>query len=150
VCHAGCDVEQPNRAIKRGLTQVHVTLRRCQVLMPGQLLMARAGQPFGVGCNRIVQGSSPLMSDCLDVAERLKRSGQAGSDFQSKDFDLVFRGIAALSPVFAKALIDTDNLEDVFAAFEMASLFGALPPFTTEDVHRLSHAMRSVIVRILE
>jgi len=31
-------IEQPNRAVERGGTRVHVPLRRGQVLMPGQLL----------------------------------------------------------------------------------------------------------------
>jgi hypothetical protein len=54
--------------------------------------------------------------------------------------------------VFAKAWIDADNLESVFAAFEMSELFGRKPSalYNRADGIRLTDAMRVVIVETLE
>jgi NAD-dependent SIR2 family protein deacetylase len=103
---------------------------------------------FGAGASK--QAGAPLMRDFLDTAEHLKRSGRGGSDQQQAAFDLVFKGVSALQSAFAKANLDTDNLEAVFAAFEMAQLFKALPPLTAGEVAGLSDALRTLIVRTLE
>jgi hypothetical protein len=55
-----------------------------------------------------------------------------------------------LQPVYAKALIDTNNLEAVFAAFEMAKLFGQLNGLERSEVEALPGAIRKLIVRTLE
>jgi len=103
---------------------------------------------LGAGASK--QAGGPLMFEFLDVAESLLRGGQAGSEQQRAAFELVFRGLAALQPVFAKGTLDADNLEAVFAAFEMAKLFDSLPPLTKDEVSALPAALVTVIVRTLE
>lgn len=88
------------------------------------------------------------MATFLDVARQLYFAGKTGTGKAS--FELTFRAIAALDEVYAKAEIDTDNLEAVFAAFEMARLFGRLRDFDEEAVKRLPDAMRDVIAETLE
>ena len=102
---------------------------------------------FILGAGASKDAGAPLMNGFLDAAERLKRSDRAGTEQQRAAFDLVFRGIAALDGAFALAALDTDNLEAVFSAFEMAELFERLPPLTREEVSRLTSALRTVIVR---
>jgi len=87
------------------------------------------------------------MRDFLDVAGSLRH--EVGSDFV-EDFKLVFEGIAELRVAQSKARIDIDNIESVFAAFEIAALFGRLGELSVEDTRRLAPAMRRVIARTLE
>lgn len=89
------------------------------------------------------------MHNFLDVAESLLRSDECGP-YDKPSFELVFKGIAALQPLFAKAVADTDNLESVFAAFEMAALFGQLGSLEPKDVRALPAAIKRVIVNTLE
>jgi hypothetical protein len=101
-----------------------------------------------LGAGASAQAGVPVMSEFLDTAERLLREGRTGKDKES--FQLVFKGIAALQDVFAKAHIDAENLEAVFAAFEMAKLFGRLGTLTPEEIERLPHAIRHLIVRTIQ
>jgi hypothetical protein len=104
---------------------------------------------FGAGAS--AETGAPVMSNFLDVARDLYLSGRI-DPLHAGSFKKVFRGIAALSDVYAKATIDTDNLETVFAAFEMAQLFDRLPrrSFTPNELADLTIAFKDVIVRTLE
>jgi len=88
------------------------------------------------------------MANFLDVARDIYLRENAGRATES--FKAVFTGIAALNDVYAKATIDTDNLEAVFAAFEMAQLFGRLNRFDAPRLASLADAMRELIVETLE
>ena len=100
---------------------------------------------LGAGASR--EAGGPLMSDFLDVAEGLQRSSEA-QPFQFQD---VFSAISALSAAHSKSALELDNIESVFAAFEMATLFGKpLGSLGPDVVGRLSHQMRRMIARTLE
>jgi hypothetical protein len=88
------------------------------------------------------------MADFLDSADELRRTVDLGEDRES--FDVVFKGIAALQAVHSKSALDVYNLESVFAAFEMAALFGTSGIFGSEEIQKLGIAIRRVIVRTLE
>lgn len=88
------------------------------------------------------------MKDFLDVAEALERSGQTGDAAES--FQLVLDGIAALQQTHSKASVDLDNVESVFAAFEMAKLLGRLGGLPEERIEQLPAAMRRVIEKTIE
>ena len=88
------------------------------------------------------------MADFLDTADELRKTIDLGDDKAS--FDAVFKGISALQAVHSKSTLDVYNLESVFAAFEMASLFGRLGSLTAEEIRGMSSAIRRLIVRTLE
>jgi hypothetical protein len=88
------------------------------------------------------------MADFLDKAEEVWRAGQA--DKFASSFELVFKGISALRVVHSRATLDIDNIESVFAAFEMANLFGGLTNLDPTEVRELPAAIRGAIVRTLE
>jgi len=88
------------------------------------------------------------MPDFLDKAENVWRTGRAAGHEQS--FDLVFKGIQELQPAYAKSTIDTDNLESVFGAFEMARLTNRLGALSSEEVGKLPSAIRRVIAVTIE
>jgi hypothetical protein len=93
------------------------------------------------------------MREFLDVADTIRNvSGDIippGSNLDD-DFTLVFRAIAELQSVFAKSTLELDNIESIFAAFEMAELFGRLGSLKDAEVKRLTSAIKSVIVTTLE
>ena len=65
-------------------------------------------------------------------------------------FDLVARGRSLLQRSQSKAQLNIRNVESVFAAFEMASLFGRLGDMPPEEVKELGSAMRRLIVHTIE
>jgi NAD-dependent SIR2 family protein deacetylase len=103
---------------------------------------------FILGAGASKEAGAPLMREFLDVAD-VVREQQRGTQLR-EEFDLVFRAIAELDPVFAKSTIDVSNIESIFAAFEMADLFGRLGNLKEAEVHRLTSAIKSVIVATLE
>lgn len=104
-----------------------------------------------LGAGASAQAGAPLMANFLDTAERLHRLGKAGvKNEYAADFALVFRAVAALQPVYAKGYLDLDNLESVFAAFEMAQLCGGISGLAPDNVNALPDAMRRMITSTLE
>jgi hypothetical protein len=102
---------------------------------------------LGAGASR--QAGAPLMRDFLNVADLVREQQSSGTQTREY-FDLVFRAIAELDPVFAKSSIEVDNIESIFAAFEMAELFGRLGSLKAVEVSRLISAIKSLIVTTLE
>src|SRR5207253_500176 len=94
---------------------------------------------LGAGASR--QAGAPLMSDFLDVATALRRSGRAG-DFQA-EFDTVFEAIGALQVVHSKARLDITNIESVFAAFEFAQIINSFCDWEKSRIPKLVEAARA-------
>jgi len=88
------------------------------------------------------------MRDFLDRAAVLGSTSRRQGDDEA--FDRVLRARSELQLVHSKARFDLRNLESVFAAFEMAELFGRLGALAGSDVEALTRSMRRVIVRTLE
>lgn len=104
---------------------------------------------FILGAGASKEAGAPLMQEFLDVADDLRNAKQTGE--MSEDFDLVFKAIYALRPAYANANVDlSNNIESVFAAFEMARLIGQLGNLEPEEIDRLPRAMRRVIELTLE
>src|SRR4051794_20523853 len=95
---------------------------------------------FGAGAS--ADAGAPVMYDFLDRAESLL-SGRSVDD-ERESFELVFDGIHRLQGVYAKSQLDTENLEAVFAAFEMAALIGRIGD-CRDNVARYAAALRRVI-----
>lgn len=103
---------------------------------------------FILGAGASKASGAPLMNEFLEVAEELRKREDLGS-FR-KDFDLVFEAISHLQVVHSKADLDLDNIESVFAAFEMGRLIGNLPGHSSIDFESLSVSMRRLISKTLE
>ena len=104
-----------------------------------------------LGAGASAEAGAPVMRNFLDVARRLERrpAGEQPS-IDVEAFRRVFSAIAELNQVYAKANIDTDNIEAVFAAFEMGRLFDRLGSLPSDRVRQLSDDMRTLIVDTLE
>ena len=109
--------------------------------------MSRTVFILGAGASK--QAGGPLMAEFLDVAERIRRTQK--NEISAEHFDLVFKARAALQSVHSKSNLDLDNIESVFAAFEMAALFKRpLGALDVKDVQNLPSATRRLIVETLE
>lgn len=101
---------------------------------------------LGAGASR--SSGAPLMHDFLDVAESVAGTNEHDIDTRGA-FDTVFEGIAALRVVHSKSRVDLDNIESVFAAFEMATLLDFKLPTASESSY-LAAAMRITIASTLD
>jgi len=110
--------------------------------------MKMAENVFILGAGASRKAGAPLMKEFLDSAEDLLKKGKIGD--AKGDFELVFRAFESLKMAAAKAQMDFENVESVFAAFEMAKLLGRLDDLGEEDLNRLPSAMRRVIFTTLE
>jgi hypothetical protein len=108
-----------------------------------------AGTVLILGAGASVQAGAPVMHNFLDIAESLwRKKGVAEDDLAH--IARVFRGVDALQGAYAKATIDSENLESVYSAFELAAVFGQLGALPREDVCLLPRSMRHLIVATLE
>lgn len=108
--------------------------------------MSRTVFILGAGASR--QAGGPLMADFLDKARQLRREGRVNDT--AADFDLVFKTLASLDVVHAKANISIDNFEQVFGLFEMGALCGRLGRLSAEEIPKAGVAIRRLIVKTLE
>jgi hypothetical protein len=101
---------------------------------------------LGAGASRAAGG--PLMWDFIEKAGQIIEAGQAGWAAQS--FKCVFEARRKLQAAYAKSHLDIDNIEDLFATYEMAKLIGQLDDMTVADIEKLPAQLRFMIMRTLE
>jgi hypothetical protein len=73
---------------------------------------------FILGAGASCEAGAPLMGNFLQRAEKL---------LPAPEFAPLFEEIAALSQLHSKSNFDLDNIEFVFATFEMAAMIGKMP-----------------------
>ncbi len=103
---------------------------------------------FILGAGASKRGGAPLMAEFLDVAQNLWRTGEVREFEQS--YSKVFEAIGALQAVHSKSQLDIDNVESVFAAFEMAKTLSTFPGMEVSQIQSLIDSMKSVIVSTIE
>ena len=91
----------------------------------------------------------PLLKDFLNAADAMRTSALINRADQEL-FDLVFTARDALTAVHVKSRLDFDNFEEIYSAFDMATLIGRLGDVGKEDVRRLPMAMRRLITVTIE
>lgn len=102
---------------------------------------------LGAGASRLAGG--PLMSDFLDIAEGFLAKNRL-VDEDKYAFERVFQGIERLQPVYAKSDFDLENIESLFAAFEMACLVGRLGTMEKKEFMELPNSLRKLIEVTIE
>ncbi len=108
-----------------------------------------ASTVFILGAGASKDAGVPLMTDFLDVAHDLWKIGKLGE--ADKSFETVFRGISKLQLVHSKSQLDIQNIESVFASFEMAKILKRFAgDYTPEKIEELTAAMKSVIVTTIQ
>src|SRR4030042_1842756 len=104
---------------------------------------------FVLGAGASVHSGTPLMNNFLEIAQDLLRRGEV--EEAKADFENVFDAVGKLHAAQSKAIIDTYNIEDVYAAFEMGKLLGRLPGIEELDqIDGLISSIKKVIGFTLE
>jgi len=101
---------------------------------------------FGAGASK--QAGTPLMLEFLDVARGVLESGKVSDAAES--FQAIFGGMSVLQQVHSKSQLDIQNVESVFAAYEMAKTIHRFGSYNDEQIDDLLTAMRAVIVKTVE
>src|SRR3954469_16228546 len=96
---------------------------------------------FILGAGASAAPGAPTMRAFVDRAAEVMYAVQ-GEDRQA--FDDVFFAIAQLSPVFAKAHIDIDNIESIMGAIDMGSLLRKFGDRNAADIAKLRQSIRTV------
>lgn len=96
---------------------------------------------FILGAGASHEAGAPVMKDFLDVAEEV-----AGSP----ELDIVVNGVNKFNRTYSNFPVRPDNLEDIFAVFEMAKVLGYFPGLKPEEVKDLVPAMSAVIGKTLD
>jgi NAD-dependent SIR2 family protein deacetylase len=102
---------------------------------------------LGAGASR--HAGVPVMREFMDAARDLLRHEDL-EEVEKDDFRLVLSAIDALQAAHSKAELDIQNIEHVFAAFEMARLIGKLGSLSNDDIGKLPAAMRTLIAATIE
>jgi len=101
---------------------------------------------LGAGASRAA--NAPLMFDFIDSAIKIHRRDEATWARQS--FDQIVDARRKLQSAYVKSTIDLDNIENLFATCEMASLIGRLADLDAKTVGELPRHLRYLIMRTLE
>ncbi len=104
---------------------------------------------FILGAGASAKAGVPLLKNFLGVANSIRVGGSLTETDRSL-FDLVFKARQALTEINSKARLDFDNFEEIYSAFDMASLIGRLGALDTESVLSLPLAMRRLITITIE
>ncbi|MFC2005442.1 hypothetical protein ACFLVG_00565 [Chloroflexota bacterium] len=103
---------------------------------------------FVLGAGASAHCGTPLMGNFLEVAQDLLRLGEV--EEVKEDFENVFNAVGSLHAIQSKARINTYNIEDVYAAFEMGKLLGSLPGVESDNIEALTGSIKKVIAYTLE
>ena len=103
---------------------------------------------FVLGAGASVHCGTPLMDNFLEVAQDLFRLGEV--EEVKEDFEKVFDAVGNLHAIQSKARINTYNIEDVYAAFEMGKLLSSLPGIEESSIEGLTSSIRKDIGYTLE
>jgi hypothetical protein len=88
------------------------------------------------------------MFDFVELAAKVLRRGEAA--WAQSYFELSLEARRKLQHAYVKSTIDLDNIENLFATYEMASLIGRLSNMEPSLVQQLPKSLRYLIMRTLE
>lgn len=104
---------------------------------------------FILGAGASKHAGAPLMFDFLEKAEQIYKAGKTGI-FKS-DFERVLDGISKLQAVHSKSALKLNDIESVFATFEMARLINRFPGISSgEEIESLLVSIKRLILQTLE
>lgn len=103
---------------------------------------------FILGAGASKEGGAPLMADFLDRATDLWSIGDTNG--KEQHFERVFRAIRVLQTVHSKARLDLNNIESVFAAFEMATTLQQFADYSPEQLQQLATDTTALIATTLD
>jgi hypothetical protein len=108
--------------------------------------MAKTVFILGAGASK--EAGGPLMGEFLRIARDLKEEGKIKD--VAEDVERVIDAIDQLQIVHFKSILNLDNIEEVFGAFEMGRLMNGVGTYSVEEVIELISSLKKLILRTLE
>jgi len=105
---------------------------------------------FILGAGASAQAGAPLMNTFIGAAQDIMRGAANLYPKEREHFDLVFRARTLLQQVHSKSVLNINNIESLFGAFDMAALLGRLGTLNDDELQRLPNAVRYVISKTIE
>ena len=96
---------------------------------------------FILGAGASHEAGAPVMKNFLDIAEEV-----AGSP----ELDIVKKGVDKFARTHSNFPVHPNNLENIFALFEMAEVLEYFPGLKVEEIKQLVPAMHTVIGKTLD
>jgi hypothetical protein len=103
---------------------------------------------FILGAGASQSAGAPVMSNFLDVAADLLRSGRVAE--KAAQFEAVFTAIGGLQQVHSKAQLDLNNIESIFTALELGRVIRRVPGLNQEGIDETIRALKVLIVSTIE
>lgn len=97
---------------------------------------------FILGAGASKDSGAPLMNEFLDRVRKIYSSGEYGRFL--RDFESVTFAISNLQKIHSKSVLDIYNIEEVFAAFEMAKLINKFPGDVFNNKAAIDHLIKSL------
>jgi NAD-dependent SIR2 family protein deacetylase len=105
---------------------------------------------FILGAGASAQAGAPLMTTFVRAAQDIMRGPTPLYSKEQEYFNLMFKARTLLMQAHSKSVLNIDNIESLFGAFDMAALLGRLGTLTDEELQRLPSAVRYVISKTIE
>lgn len=102
---------------------------------------------FILGAGASAEDGAPVMGNFIDSARDLYAEGRV-AEFRRPHFERIFKAISSLKQVHSNSRLHIENIEILFAAYEMAELLGSKPG--NDDPADVIAALKSVIAHTIE
>lgn len=102
-----------------------------------------------LGAGASADAGAPLMGNFFDIAERQLLQGRFDTE-ESEEIAKVFGSFSELYKIYAKATLDSRNLEAFFGAIEMAKITERFGVFEKNEVEGIYTGLIKMIVRTLD
>ena len=103
---------------------------------------------FILGAGASSTAGAPLIKDFLNVADDLRNKNNLGNC--GPFFDKVFNAISGLQSLHSKSRLNLNDIESIFAAFEMGALIKKFPNLSEKDIEETITAIKILILKTLE
>lgn len=103
---------------------------------------------FILGAGASCTAGAPLIKDFLNVADDLRNKKDLGNC--APFFDKVFGAISGLQSLHSKSRLNLNDIESIFAAFEMGALIKKFPNLPEKDIEETITAIKILILKTLE
>ena len=103
---------------------------------------------FILGAGDSSTAGAPLIKDFLNVADDLRNNKNL--DIYSLFFDNVFNAISGLQLLHSKSRLNLNDIESIFAAFEIGSLIKKFLNLSEKDIDETITVIKILILKTLE
>lgn len=105
---------------------------------------------FILGAGASHQAGGPLMSNFIEMAEKLYNDPQSNLGESKRAFENIINVLNVSQTLRIKSKINLNNIEEFFGAIEMGLLLGRFPGVELADLSKLREDLITVVYKTLE